>query len=133
MTGWELLLKYILDQRKSGQIQVNEMNMESHAHLTLRTESGRSQGVLIEYCQQSNGSQWAQIGSPCGDVTRLSEASILVVLRRVDRMVVGGVVVNDNTLILRHTLSLDAVTVEVIQRSLASIVSSAGLLASALE
>ena len=71
------------------------------------TSDGRSQMVLLVRYEMA-GTEWIEIGSPIG---KCDNVDLKDVLRAANEYVVGGVVLEGETLVLRHTvplLNLDA-------------------------
>ncbi len=76
----------------------------------LGTEGGRTQQVAVHHVPDADGSAWVEISSPVG---RAGDIDLRRLLELAGTTVVGGAAVVDGVALLKHTVPLEDLSVQV--------------------
>jgi hypothetical protein len=96
MASWDGLRNYIKANYTIGMDELDVLGLD------FRLDNGRTQKVMVNR-QTLNGADWVQILSPVCEEAEIAPRDALV--RSAD-MVVGGLVLIDGTIYVRHSLPL---------------------------
>ena len=117
MATWNDVVSVI---RATYKVAVDE---KDHLGLIFNLDDTRSQTVhLWRQALADDTEEWVQIESPFG---RIGDSDAVPALREVGNMVCGGVATLGDLLVLRHSVPLDNVDLNEIERPLRLVVTSA--------
>lgn len=117
MATWSDLMTYIRSNYK-----INEED-NGYCRLLFNVGDGRSQFVLLFHQRLSGGLEdWVEIQSPVGNATDLP---LLDVLKDVGRMVVGGLSVEGDLALVKHSVPMANLDVNEFERPMQLLLRSA--------
>lgn len=98
MASWELLGRHV---RQKYDV---EEETDDELRILYEFDDERTQFLVLRHEPMRNGDDWVQIVSPCGSVGVVDLGRLLTEVG--ENTVVGGVVVIDGTVLIRHSLPL---------------------------
>lgn len=90
--------------------------------LVFNTSNLRSQLVFLEHATSGSGAEWFKVNSPIG---KLTPQQVMYAARRLEDMIVGGIIINDNLVFVTTAMPLENIDASEITDSIERIVNIA--------
>ena len=90
--------------------------------LVFNTSNLRTQLVFLEHAICNSGAEWFKVNSPIG---KLTPQQVMYAARRLEDMVVGGIIINDNMVFVTTAMPLENIDASEITDSIERVVNIA--------
>ncbi|WP_156916627.1 hypothetical protein [Actinomyces dentalis] len=90
--------------------------------LVFNTSNLRTQLVFLEHATCNSGAEWFKVNSPIG---KLNPQQVMYAARRLEDMVVGGIIINDNMVFVTTAMPLENIDASEITDSIERVVNIA--------